>query len=320
MIATSEEVARRAGVSRATVSQILNGRGQRFAEATRERVAQAAAELEYQPSAAGRTLAKGSSDIVIAVIPYTTFGGNLQDIFQAATEELAARGLTLLLHLSTETTAPLDRVITGMKPRAVISLTPLSREELDLLESRGVKAFDPAADYVERGDANVEIGAMQARYLIERGYPRIAFAHLQDARQDPFGHGREEGVRRVCTERALPDPAIIRLDIDPDDALAALDSLALPGVGVVCYNDDVATALLSAATQRGWKVPKDIGLIGMDHTPLSAVTLPPLTTVGYDLRAAAYNLITAALEGIGEPVEDRELEDVKFSLIPRGSA
>lgn len=307
-------------MSRATVSQILNGRGQRFASETRERVARAAADLGYQPSAAGRTLAKGSSDIVIAVIPYTTFGGNLQDIFQKATEELASRGLTLLLHLATETTAPLDRVVTGMKPRAVISLTPLSREELDLLKSRGVLAFDPESSSTGRTDPNVEIGALQARYLVDRGYTRLVFAHLQDARLDPFGAGREEGVRRVCMEHGLPEPTIVRVGIDPDDALTAIDSLALPGVGIVCYNDDVATVLLSAATIRGWRVPADVGFIGMDHTPLSAATIPPLSTVGYDQRAAAYNLITAALRGLGEPTDDRELQDVKFALVPRGTA
>jgi DNA-binding LacI/PurR family transcriptional regulator len=320
VIATSADVAKRAGVSRATVSQILNGRGQRFAVETRERVAQAAADLDYRPSAAGRTLAKGSSDIVVAVIPNTTFGGNLQDIFQTATEELASRGLTLLLHLATESTAPLDRVVTGMKPRAVISLTPLSQAELDLLESRGVMAFDPGSSSGARTDPNVEIGALQARYLVDRGYTRLVFAHLQDARLDPFGEGREEGVRKVCAERGLPEPLVVRLGIDPDDALAATDSLGLPGAGVVCYNDDVATALLSAATLRGWRVPAEVGFIGMDHTPLSAVTIPPLSTVGYDQRAAAYNLITAALQGMGEPIDDRELMEVDFALIPRGTA
>lgn len=319
MIATSEDVARLAGVSRATVSQILNGRGERFASKTRERVAQAAAELEYQPSAAARTLATGSSDIVIAVIPNTTFGGNLQDIFQAATEELATRGLTLLLHLSTDTTAPLDRVITGMKPRAVISLTPFSPAERDLLTSRGVKAFDPVSSKL-RSDPNIDIGALQARYLIERGYTRLAFAHLQDARQDPFGESREEGVRRICAEHRLPEPTVISLDIDLTKALEAIDHLDLPGIGVVCYNDDVATTLLSAARIRDWGIPADIGFIGMDHTPLSAVTLPPLSTVGYDLRAAAYNLITAALHGIGESVDDRGHMDVNFALVPRGTA
>ena len=112
----------------------------------------------------------------------------------------------------------------------------------------------------------------------------------------------------------------MRLNIDPDDARAAVDSLDLPGVGVVCYNDDVAITLMSAAATRGWAMPTDIGILGMDHTPLSAVTNPPLTTVGYDLRASAYNLITTTLRGIGEPVEDRDLLDINFSLIPGGTA
>ena len=314
MIAKSEDVARRAGVSRATVSQILNGRGARFASATRDRVTQAAAELDYRPSAAARTLAKGSSEIVIALIPNTTFGGNLQDIFQAATEELSARDLTLLLHLSTDTTAPLDRVVTGMKPRAVISLTPFSQAERELLAGRGVAAFDPGAGN-PTANANFDIGALQARHLISRGYTRLGFAHLEDARQDPFGEGREAGVRAMCTRHGLPEPHIVRLGIDLNDAAAALDTFASPGAGVACYNDDVATALLSAATMRGWHVPRDLGLIGMDHTPLSGVTLPPLTTIGYDLEAAAYHLITAALKGLGEPTDDRYHADVHFALI-----
>lgn len=318
MIATSEDVAKLAGVSRATVSQILNGRGERFASATRERVAQAAADLEYQPSAAGRTLAKGSSDIVIAVVPNTTFGGNLQDIFQTATEELAVRGLTLLLHLSASTTGPLDRVIAGMKPRAVISLTPFSASERRLLADRGVKAFDPAT-VGPRRDVNAEIGSLQARHLIARGFTRLAFAHLHDARQDPFGQGRENGVRAACEAAGLPEPAVIRLGISTNEALAAIDSLELPGIGIACYNDDVATALLSAASHRGWAIPQDIGLVGMDQTPLSAVTIPPLTTIGYDLSAVAYNLITAALSGIGETVTDREPADAHFALVERGT-
>jgi DNA-binding LacI/PurR family transcriptional regulator len=104
------------------------------------------------------------------------------------------------------------------------------------------------------------------------------------------------------------------------EALAAIDSLDLPGVGVACYNDDVATTLLSAATLRGWAVPQDVGLVGMDNTPLSAVSVPPLTTVGYDLKAVAYNLITAALSGIGEQVTDRELADAHFALTERSSS
>lgn len=318
MTTTSEDVARHAGVSRGAVSQILNGRGERFASATRDRVRRAAEELGYQPSAAGRTLAKGSSDIVLAILPNTTFGGNIQDIFQTATEELAARGLTLLLHLATSTTAPLDRVITGMKPRAVVSLTPFTDEERALLNDRGAKAFDPVSDYAGT-NFDVTIGKLQATHLIERGYRKLAFAHLNDARQDPFGADREDGVRTACLEADLPEPTSLNLAIDPSDALSAIAALDLPGVGIACYNDDVATALISSAATNGWRIPTDVGIIGMDNTPLSAVTYPPLTTIGYDVKAAARNLITTTLAGIGEPVDDRPQLDPDFKLIPRGT-
>lgn len=315
---TSADVAKLAGVSRGAVSQILNGRGQRFADATRERVLRAAAELSYQPSTAGRALAMGSSDIVLALVPNTTFGGKLQDVFQAATEDLARHGLTLLLHLATSSTAPLDRVITGMKPRAAISLTPFTDEERALLHSRGTQAFDPISAGVG-GGADVAIGMMQANHLLDRGYRTMVFAHLQDERQDPFGQDRELGVKAVCLERGLPGPTAIRLGIDPDSALTALRSVAAPGVGIACYNDDVATALISAANAEGWQIPAQLGFIGMDNTPLSAVTYPPLTTIGYDVGAAAHALITVTLSGLGESVDERSSSDPGFTLVTRGT-
>ncbi|WP_243076271.1 LacI family DNA-binding transcriptional regulator [Microbacterium sp. SS28] len=314
---TSEDVARLAGVSRGAVSQILNGRGQRFASETRDRVRRAAAELGYQPSQAGRTLAKGSSDIVLAVLPNTTFGGNLQDIFQTAAEDLATHGLTLLLHLATPTTAPLDRVITGMKPRAVVSLTPFTEEELTLLSERGVKSFDPVTTG-SGPEADAGIGRLQARHLIDRGYKKLAFAHLRDSRQDPFGMDREDGVRQVCREGGLAEPASLQLGINSADALRAIKAIDR-GTGIACYNDDVATALVSAASESGWRIPADVGIIGMDNTPLSAVTYPPLTTIGYDVKAAAHNLITMTLVGIGEPVDERPILEPAFSLIQRGT-
>ena len=72
MTVTSADVARHAGVSRSTVSQILNGHERRFPARTRDRVQAAASELGYQPSAAGRALVRGASDIVVALIPDMT--------------------------------------------------------------------------------------------------------------------------------------------------------------------------------------------------------------------------------------------------------
>lgn len=314
MIATSADVARHAGVSRATVSQVLNGYAHRFAPETAEKVRAAARELDYQPSAAGRTLRNGASDFVIALVPNTTFGGNLQDLFESATETLAERGLTLVLRLSTRSSTSLDRLVAGMKPRAVLSLQPLTDVEKRVLDDREVPWFDPSP----ARDFDFRIGQLQADHLIDRGYKRLAFAHLQDARQDPFGLERERGVAEACGRHGLPEPTSIGLGLDPDQAKAALDAIGV-GYGVACYNDDVAITLLMAANAADWDVPGDIGLVGMDNTPLARVTNPRLVTVGYDMDVVARNTVAAALRAMGEG-EGELYGDINLRLIPGGSA
>jgi len=313
MSATSADVARRAGVSRATVSQVLNGHEDRFAAETAEKVKAAAVELEYQPSAAGRALRRGSSDVVIALLPNTTFGGNLQDLFEQMSADLAEHGYTLVLRISNPSAQELDRVVTGMKPAAVFSLTPFSEQERAVLDHRQVLAIDPPS--VSQVDHNRAIGELQAQTLIARGHTRLAYAHLQDARQDPFGFAREEGVRAVVLAHGLADIQVIRVDVAPASALAALDSLESGPVAIACYNDDVAMALLFAARTRGLDVPTEVALIGMDHTPLSRVTLPPLTTIEYDLHAAALHGTVGLLRSLGAGVPTPTLAPAELSLV-----
>ena len=297
MNATSADVARHAGVSRATVSQVLNGRAHKFAPQTQVKVLQAAQELDYQPSAAGRALRRGSSDFVLALIPYTTFGGNLQSLYEKMGASLAERGFTLVLQMAASSTEHLDRVVTAMRPAAVMSLTSFTDAERQLLSDRAVLAIDPPSS--TQVDHNHAIGHLQARTLLEHGHRRLAFAHLQDARQDPFGSAREQGVRAAVRDAGGTDIDVIRVDIDPVVAGRSLESLAPPGVGIACYNDDVATALLHAALSRGWRIPEEVALIGMDHTPLSRITLPPLTTIEYDLESASQSAASSLLAALG---------------------
>lgn len=281
---TSQDVANRAGVSRSTVSQILNGRAEYFAEETRAKVASAVAELGYEPSSAGRTLARGSSDVVIALIPNTTFGHNLQDIYASMTDELAKRGLTLVLRLAGHDAASLDRVVKSLSPRLIISLERLPDPQREVVLRQGVELLEP--DESLSIDSNAQIGGFQARYLIGRGYRKLAFAHLRDTRTDPFGGPREILFAAECAAAGLDKPRILHLGITADDARSALDSLGEPGFAVGCYNDEVAAALLFAAHERGWRVPEDLALLGMDDIPLARFTTPPLTTVGYNAEEA----------------------------------
>jgi len=304
VVATSRDVAESAGVSRSTVSEILNGRGHKFAVATREKVEQAARELGYQPSAAARSLVRGTSDLVIALIPDTTFGGNLQDIFERATEELAEHGLTLVLRLATPSAQSFDRLISSLNPRGVLSLAPFTAQERHILVSRGVEFFDPPPPTSYR-NVDYEIGRLQAAHLIGRGHHRLAYAHLSDARQDPFGSEREAGVRDECLDHDLPEPVILRLGIDRAEALAALDSLGPAPVAVACYNDDVAASLVAAAQLRGRSIPQEIALVGMDHTSLSQVMVPRLSTIGYPVDSAAHAAVAGIIAAVsGNPGVD----------------
>lgn len=314
MTVTSADVARLAGLSRATVSQVLNGHANRFAAETARKVHAAAQELGYEPSAAGRMLRRGSSDLIVALVPNTTFGGNLQNIFGAVTELLAQHGLTLVLRLATQSPSSLDRLLAGMRPRAVLSLQPFSPEEHRVLSERGIPGFDTSTG----GDLNYEIGRIQAEHLVQRGFRSIAFAHLRDEREDPYGGGREKAVADVCTLAKLSAPASIGTGIDLQQAHAALDEVDR-GFGIACYNDDVAITLLTATRERGWRVPEDIGLVGMDNTPLAAVTYPRLTTIGYDYTAAARMTVAAALGALGESDASAPRLDIDLQLVAGGS-
>jgi len=298
------------------VSQILNGRADLFAPETQARVALAITELGYLPSEAGRTLARGSSDIVVALIPNTTFGSNIQDVYESLTEELATRGLTLVLRFTGHNLQALDRVASGIKPRALIAFAPLDDAQHALLAKRGIDVLEPNGPVAT--DVNAQIGAHQARFLAARGYRRLAYAHLRDSRDDTFGRDREVTFADECRDLGLEAPRILHLGISPEDATHALDSLGERGFAVACYNDDVATALLHAAREREWAVPADLAVVGMDNTPLARLTSPPLSSMAFDGAAVSRQ----AVESIVARLDNKDAApSIELTLIdfPRDS-
>jgi DNA-binding LacI/PurR family transcriptional regulator len=318
MAATSDDVARAAGVSRATVSQILNGKGSRFAARTRDRVSRVAEELGYAPSIAGRTLANGSSDIVIALVPQARLLHDLHRLYELATHELAVRGLTLMLRVTSADPRELERVLDTVRPRAVVSFVALSAREHDQLAARGVLSLDPstAGGWLE---PDHELGRFQAETLADRGYRRLAYALLDDARQDVFGSARRRGLDDVAGARGLPRLETLRLGIDRGEASACLRSLPETHVGIACYDDEVATALLSAAADVGRRVPDDLGIIGMGDTPLGALTTPALSTVRVDVEMAAHLSVAHILRGLGLEDMDDPGALPRITLVDRGT-
>lgn len=318
MTVTGDDVARAAGVSRPAVSQILNGRG-RFSPDTIRRVEETAAAMNYRPSAAARTLATGTSDVVIALVPNTTFGTNLQDFVDFLTEELARAGLILVLRFASSPVELLEHFITTVRPRAVIApfVAPTAAER-ESIEAAGIALIDLHAEGGR--DENHRIGLLQGEYLASKGHRHLVYAHLRDTRLDVFGDAREQGLADYCLAHGIDAPTSIRLPLELDEAVSLLRTLPL-GTAIACYNDDVAIALLGAARELGRRVPEDVALMGMDATRIGTLVAPRLTTIKVEAAPAMDRMIRDVVSRVsGSARPARPTDPVVLTVVPGDSA
>src|SRR4051794_25598068 len=136
---TSADVARLAGVSRATVSYVLNDTPRQTISAdTRGRVLDAAASLGYAPSAAARTLRTGRSDVVLCLLPDWPIGPEVGSMLGNVSTALARQGLTFVVHPGNREDRPISDIWKAITPAAVIAFTDFSDDEIDAMRAAGV--------------------------------------------------------------------------------------------------------------------------------------------------------------------------------------
>jgi DNA-binding LacI/PurR family transcriptional regulator len=305
---TIADVARSAGVSRSTVSNVLHGRTS-VAPGLRTRVHRAIDELGYRPSAIARALALQRSRQLGAVIPDL---GNpfFADLVRGA-EEQATRDGYLLLIASVEVRRGRERetieALLDRRPDGL--LLGVSPDEAAFLERINVPVVvvDSRAD---GGAAAVavdhELGARLAvRHLLELGHRRIAAAIETDASER---NERIDGYRAALREAGItPDPALELRDERPPGARepAPRPALAtavtrLGATAVVCGDDLVAVGLIDSLEARGVLVPRDVSVVGFDDIALAGVGRIGLTTVRQPAReigALAARLLVRRLDG-----------------------
>lgn len=136
---TSADVARVAGVSRATVSYVLNDTPhQTISPGTRTRVRDAAARLGYAPSAAARTLRTGRSDVVLGLLPDWPIGPEVGALLGHLSSALARAGLTFVAHPGNREDRPIAEIWKAITPAAVLAFTDFSGDEIDAMRAAGV--------------------------------------------------------------------------------------------------------------------------------------------------------------------------------------
>lgn len=293
---SSQDVADAAGVSRTTVSFVLNDRPNAgIPESTRERVWAAARELGFTPSPEARALRLGRSAVVLCLLPDWPIAGPFGELLQRLSAELDKAGLTMLAH-QRGAGDDLSNVLGALTPTAVVAMCDLSVSEVKLAEQRDIPITAYMGRVPEHDDVSAlkqtEIGRLQASTLVDDGHHVLAYVSPHDRRIDWFSAPRLAGAQQEASKR---DVQLSHFRLPADDRPAVrgwLNQAVAEGVtGICAFNDEAAFALMMAAADEGLAVPDDISLIGVDDSALSRLTRPTITTISFELAHQAEQLV-----------------------------
>ena len=311
--ATIEDIARLAGVSRTTVSRVLNNRPDVDRE-TRARVLGVIEEQRYVPSFTAAGLAGGRNRLIGMVLPVFTWP-ILADLVRGITEILKQTPYELVLYtyddedLSRDRRDVISRLLATQLTAGLLAVYPgpVFSGQLTELYQQGVPVViiddqqEQVTPWVRADDAGGAYGAV--RHLIQLGHQRIA--HIQGPKEYLVSHDRHQGYLRALAEAGIaPDPELIlEGDFLPQSGYTCALQLFELGperrpTAIFAAADQMAYGVLRAAEERGLAVPKDVALVGYDDDSPSAHVLPPLTTVrqpSYEMGQEGIKLLLALL-------------------------
>jgi DNA-binding LacI/PurR family transcriptional regulator len=297
------DVARRAGVSAATVSRALSGNSM-IPEATRLRIEEVARLLDYRVNQSAANLRRGQPNSV-GVVVMTDSEQPISDPFILGmighiADALNKRGLNLLLtQLRRDHKSGMQALVDGGQVRGLLVIGQAKYHlQLNELEQAGVPivvwgAVLPDALYSVVGGDNLEGGYLATLHLLQAGARHIAF--LGDVKY-PEVKLRHSGYVRALRDFGLkPDKQLASNALfSARDVAGAIDSWLDAGVAfdAVFATSDVAAAhTIAALATRGLRVPRQVRVVGYDDVPLSAHIHPSLTTIRQPINLAAEAMI-----------------------------
>jgi DNA-binding LacI/PurR family transcriptional regulator len=312
----SADVAREAGVSRATVSYVLNNTpGRRISDATKVRVLATAQRLGHVPHASARSLRLGRSNVVLALVSDFTFGYVRDQTLEALDTAMTKRGYVFLVHRYSETLRPLAELWPLIWPDVVVSMAGTSVS--DALSRR-----DPHTKLVEAQPLldQRRAGEMQAEYLFGKRHRRLGYAYPTNSNVRSIADERLAGTRTACERLGLRPPVVHSIDRnDVGSVTRALDSWKSeeePITAICAHNDEIAVMLSMALTSRGLRVGHDLAVIGIDDIPISRLGI---STVAIDIEQSTQRIVEhvlAAVENRPAKVSRRPV----LRLVARASA
>jgi DNA-binding LacI/PurR family transcriptional regulator len=332
MAATLHDVARVAGVSFKTVSNVINNHPH-VRDTTRAKVEKAIAELGYRPNLTARSLRSGHTGAITLALPQLSLP-YFAELADAVIEAAAKHGLVVLVE---QTGADRKRELEVMaSPRLkmsdglIFSPLALGQEDAGLIKADvpivllGERIFGSSSDHVTM--QNVTAARAATEHLLDLGKKRIAVVGAHEGEVIGSAGLRLRGYKEALEGRGIPyDDGIVAYVVDwhRSNGAAAMHDLLDRGASfdaVFGLNDTLAQGAVRVLQEAGYRVPDDVAVIGFDDLDETRYSLPTLSTVDPGRTEIAETAIRMLMERIKDPdgMPPREVETA-FRVVPRES-
>lgn len=332
---TSHDVARAAGVSRATVSIVLNrSNAAVIGDETRKRVEAVAAELGYRPNSAARMLKSGLTETVGLLVTERRslpVDGYIPLLFNGIGSVLRRRGYHLLLETLSPARGrnPYTDLVESRRIDGLLLLSPRGDDTalIELIESDYPIVLLGSIGHPKEVsvDTPSTVGLRAAvDHIVGLGHRTVASVPFSPPGFAAADHRLTE-LRDFLAQHSVPldDDAVVRGDFSAESGYQATLALmaARPDVtAIFAGNDTIALGVVGALAHLGLSVPHDVSVVGFDDLPFAGFVAPPLTTVRIDAiqqgRCAAETLLLR-LKGRPVPEPHQTFESV---FVCRGSS
>ncbi|MBC0855639.1 LacI family DNA-binding transcriptional regulator [Pantoea stewartii] len=310
---TISEVAKRAGVSKATVSRVLSGNGY-VGKEKREHVLQAIAETGYRPNLLARNLANKSTQTIGLVVTNTLYSGNIfSELMSHSARIMEQQNRQLILadgkHTAAEERAAIQFLLDLRCDGIIIYPRFLSIDELDaiisdhkqpiLVINRRLRIHESFCVFSDQQAA----GRLAVNHLLEQGHRDIAF--ITGSMDSPTSQERLSGYQAALSAAGIaPNPQlIVQGKWTAQSGMLAVKSLLAGGESfsaIVASNDEMAIGAIKQLTENNIAVPARVSVIGFDDIPLAPYVIPSLSSMKFpvtDMINETINRLVAMLDG-----------------------
>ncbi len=292
------EIAQKAGVSKATVSNVINGKLSKVSDETREKIESIIRETGYKPNVMARSLVKKESRLIGVVVPYlgkdeTFFANPYNAHIIAALERYIRKNDYYLMLRCVGDPREIVPLLSSWNVDGAFFLG-IYRDEVPEIKSQidmpivFLDTYAPGEEIVNIGIEDYRGGYLSARYLIGKGHTKLALV-TPDISSEGVIKERYKGFSDACKEAGVPFKKgnIYYTESTYASAVQVGQDIAF-GQGeytaVACMSDIVAFGVIEGLKQCGLRVPYDMSVIGFDNLPDCEFMSPKLTSVAQDFE------------------------------------